>query len=252
MFFSCIITNKFSSVFNMPVEVTTSESCRNFLYMKTRQWTKCDVTFWLFLIQLTVTDSEKLLHHTPRLHAMFYMAITKVNSKDVNESRNARVSKKILVLENLISRRCRRFSMSDVYIGRTLDLTSWYQYGSSSRRDPGNFYSQIEKLNSRELTSLVNSTVKSWDVASYLHWTVVQIKAERDTLVKRSHWFLCAVDVRHFFRLHVALFMINCRFNNAISYCLSRNNKVSYHLSNIAECSEQHLTKISASSIVFE
>ena len=31
----------------------------------------------------------------------------KFNSKDVNESRNARVSKEILVLENLISRRAR-------------------------------------------------------------------------------------------------------------------------------------------------
>jgi len=54
----------------------------------------------------------------------------------------------------------------------------------------------------------------------------MQIKAERNALVKSSHGFLCAVDIRHFFRLHVALFMINCRFNNTISYCLFRNNKM--------------------------
>ena len=36
--------------------------------------------------------------------------------------------------------------------------------GSSSRRDPGNFYSRIEKLNSRELTSLITtkSSVCLW------------------------------------------------------------------------------------------
>lgn len=72
---------------------------------------------------------------------------------------------------------------------------------------------------------------KCEQVSSYLHWMIVQIKAERNTLVESSHWFLSAIDIRHFFRLHVALFMINCRFNDAISYCLPRNNKMLDHFS---------------------
>ena len=76
---------------------------------------------------------------------------------------------------------------------------------------------------------------KLWGPTSYLHWTVVQIETERDTLVKRGHRLLRAVDVGHFFWLHIAFLMINCRFNNAISYCLSPHNKISDEFNNSAD-----------------
>ena len=71
---------------------------------------------------------------------------------------------------------------------------------------------------------------KVW--ASYLHWIVVQIKAESDTLMKSRHWFLCAIDIGHFFRLHIALLVINCSFNNTVPYCLPANNNMSHQYSN--------------------
>ena len=41
------------------------------------------------------------------LRLVLQLGLDLVSNKDVNKSRNARVSKKILVLENLISRRAR-------------------------------------------------------------------------------------------------------------------------------------------------
>jgi len=54
-----------------------------------------------------------------------------------------------------------------------------YHYGSSSRRDPGNFYSRIEKLNSRELTSLAGTPVNR-------HRQVAEVDVVKNRICRRG------------------------------------------------------------------
>ena len=60
---------------------------------------------------------------------------------------------------------------------------------------------------------------------SHLNWLIMNIQAEVDPLMERSHRFPRAVDVNVFFGSHKALFMVNASLDHTITDRLEEKMK---------------------------